>query len=269
MLVNNRAIGQSRHGSALPSVRIGPFFLADRTYEVLVGDLVAGAAAAAKDGRPFIAYALHVGGLNSRRDRKFVAAMSAADAVYADGASVVLLAKLAHGQHIQRAGTTDLAWDVLREMAVALGRPPRVALIGGAEGLSMRAGAVLEDVAGVEIVSTEHGFHQDWSPVLDRVRASKADVVIVGLGAPREMKWVEQHRGRLPSCLIMTCGGWFGFVVDAEKRAPAWMQRSGLEWSYRLRQAPRRLALRYSLGLLTTLRFATILALKRIPVPYS
>lgn len=258
-------VGPLEASAALsPNVTLGPFSLADRTYAVLVGDLVAGAAAASTSDRPFIAYALHVGGLNARQDKQFVVAMSGADTVYADGASVLLLAKLANGRHVQRAATTDLAWDVLREMNVALGRPTRVALVGGAEGLAQRAGVVLASEAGVEIVGCEHGFHQDWSPVLAKVAASEADIVIVGLGAPREMKWVEQHRDELPSCLIMTCGGWFGFVVKDETRAPAYLQKAGLEWSYRLMQAPSRLASRYSVGLWTTLRFAASLTLHRL-----
>ena len=215
--------------AVLPNVTLGPFSLVDRTYGRLVGDLVAGAARAVLDERPYIAYALHVGGLNSRRDQQFVAAMSGADTIYADGASVFLLAKLANGHQLERAATTDLAWDVLREMNLALERPTRVALIGGPEGLSVRAGAVLATTAAVEVVSTDHGFHQDWSPVLARVAAADADIVIVGLGAPREMKWVEQHRLVLPSCLIMTCGGWFGFVVNDEKRAPTYLQKVNLE----------------------------------------
>lgn len=275
-----------------PNVTVGPFRVADRGYRALVRDLVSGSISNAlgaglrrqsaavgpapdvrrASDRPFIAYALHVGGLNAQRNTQFVAAMSTADAVYADGTSVVLLAKLAHGRRVERSGTTDLAWDVLRELSATLGRPARVALIGGAPGLAARAGTVLEDAAAVEVVLAEHGYHQEWKPVLARLSAAGADVVIVGLGAPREMLWVEEHRDDLPNALVITCGGWFGFLASVEKRAPVWMQHAGLEWSYRVMQAPGRLASRYALGVLTALRLAVLIAAKRTrrrdgPVP--
>lgn len=267
-----------------PSVEIGPFRVADRDYRALVNDLVSssisvavgaslrrqpangdgGFAGSRASDRPYVAFALHVGGLNSRRDSEFVSAMTAADAVYADGASVVLLAKLAQGRRIERSGTTDLAWDVLRELGGTLGRPPRVALVGGEPGLAERAGSVLEAEAGVRVVSADHGYHDEWRDVLVGLRTCDADVVIVGLGAPREMLWVQQHRDELPNALIMTCGGWFGFIVAKEKRAPEWMQHAGLEWSYRLAQAPRRLIRRYAVGALTTLRLAAVIATQRL-----
>lgn len=243
-------------------VSVGPFIVADRSFQDLVGDLVLGSVSVLGQ-QPFTAYALHVGGLNARADRDYVAAMESADAVYADGVSVVLLARLAGGRRIERAGTTDLGWQVLREMSDVLQRPARVALLGGAAGVAADAGLVLTRDAGVEVVAVEHGFHDDWAPVLERLRASSCDVLLVGLGAPFEMKWVNMHHDKLPSSLIMTCGGWFGFLTNAERRAPLWMQRLGLEWTFRLLQAPSRLGRRYGVGALTTARLAALLALRR------
>ena len=88
--------------------------------------------------------------------------------------------------------------------------------------------------------------------MLERLRNARPDVVVVGLGAPREMLWVDEHLTELPPALVLTCGGWFGFLTEAEKRAPLWMQSAGLEWSYRVAQAPQRLAGRYARGLGTT-----------------
>ena len=51
------------------------------------------------------------------------------------------------------------------------------------------------------------------------------------MGAPREMRWVRQHLGELPDALIITCGGWFGFLTGREGRAPRMLRRPGLEWS--------------------------------------
>ena len=56
----------------------------------------------------------------------------------------------------------------------------------------------------------------------------------------------------------MTCGGWFGFVVGDEQRAPEWMQRIGMEWTWRLAQSPRRLAKRYALGAVRTAQLVPV-----------
>ena len=66
------------------------------------------------------------------------------------------------------------------------------------------------------------------------------------------MKWVDAHVQDLPPCLVMTCGGWFGFITQDEKRAPQWVCDAGLEWTYRIAQSPRRLAKRYARGAFST-----------------
>jgi N-acetylglucosaminyldiphosphoundecaprenol N-acetyl-beta-D-mannosaminyltransferase len=243
-------------------VTIGPFEVDDLSQAAVVETIV-GVARTTARRRTWVGYALHVGGLNERGNRDYVRAMANADCVYADGISVVLLAKLAGAQHIERAGTTDIGWDVLRRLSAELGRPARVALLGGPEGLARRALAVLEAEADVVGVAAEHGYHDDWAPVLARLATSRLDILLVGLGAPLEMEWVERHRDRLPHCVVLTCGGWFGFVVSEEKRAPRWMRNAGLEWSFRLIQAPRRLLKRYALGMVSTVGFGVLLCVER------
>jgi N-acetylglucosaminyldiphosphoundecaprenol N-acetyl-beta-D-mannosaminyltransferase len=229
----------------VPEVEVGPFRVHDSSRSDLVErvvDLALGAS------RPTFAYALHVGGLNSRHDPDFVVAMRRADIVYADGGSVVWLARLAGGTQIERAPTTDIGWDVIRGFASRQGRTPRVALIGGPEGLAARAAAVLEEAGAAEVVLVEHGYHDDWTEPLDRLRAAEPDITVVGLGVPQEMVWCQQHRAELPAGLVMTCGGWFGHMVGDERRAPRFLRRSGLEWIARVAQAPSRLGPRYARG---------------------
>ena len=229
---------------------VGPFTVDDLSYSEVVG---AAAKLAAGDRRgPARAYALHVGGLNHRQNADFVDEMQAAELVYADGGSIVLLAKLAGARCIQRAPTTDLGWDVLRAVGQRLGRPARLALIGGPPGLANRAGAALEDGAAGTVVFESDGFHDDWEPVLDSLLAANADVCLVGMGAPREMLWVRTWYHRLPHILLLTCGGWFGFLAGDERRAGALLRHSGLEWIARVAQSPRRLGARYARGAVST-----------------
>jgi N-acetylglucosaminyldiphosphoundecaprenol N-acetyl-beta-D-mannosaminyltransferase len=231
-------------------VGVGPFLVDDLSYSEVVDAVTA--LAIARQGSPTRVYALHVGGLNHRRDRDFVDEMCAADLVYADGGSTVLLAKLAGGRRVERAPTTDLGWDVLRAVGRAQGRPARLALIGGPPGLARRAGAVLEAGDAGIVVFEAHGFENAWEPVLDQLAAAEADVCLIGLGAPREMLWVRTWYSRLPEAILLTCGGWFGFLAGEERRAGPLLRRSGLEWIARLAQAPTRLGGRYAHGAVST-----------------
>jgi N-acetylglucosaminyldiphosphoundecaprenol N-acetyl-beta-D-mannosaminyltransferase len=81
--------------------------------------------------------------------------------------------------------------------------------------------------------------------VIARINESRADVVWVGLGTPKQDYWVARHRDRLTAPALIAVGAAFDFHAGLLKQAPSWMQRNGLEWLFRLSQEPRRLAYRY------------------------
>jgi N-acetylglucosaminyldiphosphoundecaprenol N-acetyl-beta-D-mannosaminyltransferase len=235
-----------RDEGGIPGVRVGPFEVSDLTSSDVVQELVR--LVGPPSGHPARAFALHVGGLVARRDGGFVRAMNDAELVYADGASVVLIAKAAGARRISRSSTTDIGWDVLRGLTALRGEPPVVSIVGGRPGLAAEALDVLVQAGVARAGVTDHGYHDDWTETLRALRERPADVLVVGLGAPQEMLWVSQHHGELVAGLVLTCGGWLGFLVGAEARAPAWAQRLSLEWAFRLGQDPRRLASRYTRG---------------------
>lgn len=76
------------------------------------------------------------------------------------------------------------------------------------------------------------------------INASGAQVVFVGLGCPKQERWMAAHRGRIHSVMIGV-GAAFDYHAGVIKRAPLWWQRNGLEWLYRLLSEPRRLFMRY------------------------
>jgi N-acetylglucosaminyldiphosphoundecaprenol N-acetyl-beta-D-mannosaminyltransferase len=79
-----------------------------------------------------------------------------------------------------------------------------------------------------------------------RIDASGAAVVWVGTGQPKQEQWMHRMRPRLSAPLLVGVGAAFDFHAGLVKQAPPWMQRSGLEWSYRLMREPRRLWRRYA-----------------------
>ena len=154
--------------------------------------------------------------------------MQRADFTYADGVSVVLLARLAGAKHIDRAATTDIGWMILQECTQSLARRPRVAAIGGKPGLAESALRAFENRGVADGVFATHGYHETWPDVLEAMADAQPDIVLVGLGAPLEMEWVEANIVALPPAVILTCGGWFGHVVGEESRAPLGLRWSGL-----------------------------------------
>lgn len=139
----------------------------------------------------------------------------------------------------------------------------RVFFLGGDPGTADEAAALLaRRHPGLHVAGTscpEVGFDRDparMAELADEVRASRADIVFVALGSPKQERLIERLRDALPDAWWLGIGISFSFVSGAVKRAPRWMQNSGLEWVHRLIQEPRRLARRY---LIDGLPFALVL----------
>jgi exopolysaccharide biosynthesis WecB/TagA/CpsF family protein len=79
---------------------------------------------------------------------------------------------------------------------------------------------------------------------IDMINASGADIVWIGLGAPKQEKWMKAHEGKING-VMMGVGAGFNFHAGNIKRAPVWIQKIGFEWLYRLFQDPKRLFKRY------------------------
>jgi N-acetylglucosaminyldiphosphoundecaprenol N-acetyl-beta-D-mannosaminyltransferase len=81
--------------------------------------------------------------------------------------------------------------------------------------------------------------------VVNRIRSSQPDVVLVGLGAPKQELFIDQVRRELSPAVLVAVGAGIDFAAGVLPRAPRWMSLSGLEWLYRLAREPRRLFTRY------------------------
>lgn len=81
--------------------------------------------------------------------------------------------------------------------------------------------------------------------VLDQAELFQPHILFVGMGMPRQELWIEQNLDALPNCVIFSVGAAFDYEAGAQKAAPRWMGRAGLEWLYRLVADPKRLFRRY------------------------
>jgi N-acetylglucosaminyldiphosphoundecaprenol N-acetyl-beta-D-mannosaminyltransferase len=122
---------------------------------------------------------------------------------------------------------------------------------GGAAGVADRLVERLRErfprlqVAGTHSPPFRTAGAGERADVLAGINDSRPDIVWVGLGTPKQDYWMANHRSALSAPALVAVGAAFDFHAGLVKQAPPWMQRSGLEWLFRLLQEPRRLAYRY------------------------
>ncbi len=104
---------------------------------------------------------------------------------------------------------------------------------------------------------------QEDAEIVERIQASGAEIVFVGISTPKQEKWMAAHVATLPGTVMVGVGAAFDFHAGLLRQAPAWMQRNGLEWFFRLVVEPKRLWRRY---VLETPRFLPLWALQRLGV---
>jgi N-acetylglucosaminyldiphosphoundecaprenol N-acetyl-beta-D-mannosaminyltransferase len=140
-----------------------------------------------------------------------------------------------------------------RHCARAAGSGQRLYLYGGRNqgALVQLALNLRQRYPGIRIVGGYSPPHrpltgEERSAVIKEINSSRADIVWVGIGVPKQEKWMRQMRPELAPSLLIGVGAAFDFHAGLVPQAPGWMQQSGLEWAYRLAHEPRRLWRRYA-----------------------
>ena len=170
--------------------------------------------------------------------------------VLADGMPVVLASRLLGRGLPERVTGADLVPAMFAQAEQRGGL--RVFLLGALPGVAPRAASnIVTRWPAVEIVGTcspPLGFEHDADQaraILERISASQPEVLVVGLGAPKQEVWVHAHRHQIDAAVALCVGATIDFLAGHKSRAPQWMQKSGLEWLHRVATEPRRLLGRY------------------------
>ncbi len=179
------------------------------------------------------------------RDSDYAAILARTALVLPDGIGMRLAARV-HGERILAdTNGSDFTPRLLREAAAA---GASVFLLGGPEGVATRAAAKLQQqVPGLRIVGVHSGFFTDDAAVLEQVNRSGAAVLLVGMGVPRQEKWIATHRDRLDARLCVGVGALFNWLSGEQRRAPTWIHRLHAEWIWRIGLEPKRMFERYIL----------------------
>lgn len=208
--------------------------------------------------------------MQARRDPEFRRILNRSGLTTPDGMSIVWLLRLHGHRHVERVYGPDLMLTVCE---AGLAKGYRHFLYGGAPGVAGELGARLQTrFPGLRIVGAitppfGPPTPEEEAQAIAEIDSSHADIVWVGLSTPKQEHWMAAHVGRLSAPVLIGVGAAFDFLSGRKPQAPRWMQRSGLEWLFRLATEPRRLWPRYrQYPLFVLLAAAQILGLKDYPL---
>lgn len=186
-----------------------------------------------------------------------------------DGMAIVWLMKLRGLRRVERVYGPDL---LLAACARSLERGWSHYFYGGAPGVAERLAERLgERFPGLRVAGACSPPFRPLTPeedgaIVEQINAQNPDVVWVGISTPKQERWMAEHVGRLNAPVLLGVGAAFDFLAGVKRQAPRWMQRSGLEWLFRLASEPRRLWPRYrQYPRFAVLAIAQLLGLRQFP----
>ena len=183
-----------------------------------------------------------------------------ADAIVVDGMSIIFLSRL-QGLPLNR--HHRLTWtDQLRPLiSLAADRGWRVFFLGSMPGVGDQAGNVLRSSSPQLQYQSRHGYfdaRQDSDEnrqIIESINAFRPHILLVGMGMPRQEKWLLENIGQLDCNVACNVGACMDFVAGSKPLPPRWLGQFGLEWAYRLAREPARLFRRYLVEPWSLLRY--------------
>ena len=164
--------------------------------------------------------------------------LNGADLVLPDGAGVVLASKILKTPLKEKVAGVDFADNLLELLAKTRGS---AYLLGSKPGVAeLAAEKMRQKHPGLSIAGMADGYFKDEAAVVEAINAAKPDFLFVCLGAPKQEKFMVNHRDELQVKLMAGLGGSLDSFAGTVKRAPKWMIKLSLEWLYRLIKEPKR-----------------------------
>jgi N-acetylglucosaminyldiphosphoundecaprenol N-acetyl-beta-D-mannosaminyltransferase len=202
-----------------------------------------------RSGKPgyFITANLHYA-MISENDPELHVVNREADFILADGMPLVWASKRRKVKLPERVAGSDL---IPKLCALAAEKGYRVFLLGAAEGVAVEAAAKLKEKhPAIQVVGTESPPFRPLSEaeeeaLIDRIRQTKPDILVVSFGQPKGEKWIHKHLQKLGVPVCAQVGATIDFLAGRVRRSPKWMHGTGAEWIWRMALEPRRLTGRY------------------------
>ncbi|MBW8001341.1 MAG: WecB/TagA/CpsF family glycosyltransferase [Planctomycetes bacterium] len=181
-------------------------------------------------------------------DEQMQKATNSAALTLPDGIGIILAAKILGYAHHGRVSGPDL---MLKCCEKGIEKNYRHFFYGGAQGIAEKLAERLSDkYPGLQIAGTysppfRQLSEQEDAEIVDLINSASPDILWVGLGAPKQEKWMSGHVGRIKAAAMIGVGAAFDFHSGNIKRAPQWLQNCHLEWLHRLLANPMRMWQRY------------------------
>ncbi|EHK2306076.1 WecB/TagA/CpsF family glycosyltransferase [Clostridium perfringens] len=182
-------------------------------------------------------------------DKEFQDVYKNADLILTDGMPLIWISKMRGNPIKEKISGSDF-FPKLCERAAEKGYS--LFLLGAAEGVAAKAAKNLkEKYEGLNIVGTyspSYGFEKkddEIKMIIEMINETKPDILAVGLGAPKQEKFLYKYKNELNVPISLAIGASIDFEAGNINRAPRWMQNCGLEWFYRLCKEPKRMFKRY------------------------
>lgn len=178
--------------------------------------------------------------INAQKDKAFRESVVHSDLSLADGMPLVWIAR-ATGIPIKERVAGSNLFEELRKKSR---KPLSVYFFGGSEGVaadaSNRLNTQLSALVGVGAQYPGFGSVEEMSKnsVIDQINSSSADFLVVSVGSKKAQAWIENNLIRLNVPVVSHLGAVINFVAGSVRRAPVWMQRSGFEWIWRIKEEP-------------------------------
>lgn len=177
--------------------------------------------------------------MTAQKDQEFMEILDNAHLIVPDGVGILWAARKKGLELPERVTGVDIAYKLLNK------RPsPRFFFLGGKPGVADRAARnVIQALPGVEICGTHHGYFkpEDEEKAVKAIARARPDVLFCAMGSPRQEKFIWNNRNQLKAKVGIGLGGVLDILAGDRKRAPEYIQTSGLEWLYRLILEPSRI----------------------------
>ncbi len=189
--------------------------------------------------------------ISCQEDKEYCRVVNEADMVTPDGMPVVWFARMKGHRNVGRTYGPDLMLAMCEE---GLAKGYKHYFYGGMEESSRRLEERLRaQFPGIVVAGRQAPPFRDLSPreeqeAIEKINQAEPDILWIGLGSPKQDFWMGRNRGKLNASILIGVGAAFDFLSGKKPQAPRWMQRSGLEWLFRLCCEPRRLWRRYLIG---------------------
>lgn len=187
--------------------------------------------------------------MEAKKDERLKNILNNGSVVIPDGIGLIYAARIKKKNLPERVTGCDISFEIL-DLAEKHGYS--LFLLGGEEGVAKKASENLKkDYPNIRIAGTQNGYFKgahigcagnaEEVEIIDKINTSGADILFVGLGAPKQEIWINENKDKLNCKLAIGNGGTVDILAGRIERAPEFFQKLGLEWLYRLAKDPKRI----------------------------